>query len=788
MSYGKNFRDLFPHEQKAVAALDAAGYKAKRTQANEFRCGCPVHGYDTDDDLSVYLNDKNVFFKCHSQGCSHKDILTKLGLDGNQVSATSLSSKASLTLKEYAEAKKLSSQKLIAAHVSTGRQPNGHQLEISYLDFDGQHIGLRKRRSMREGVHAVKGGSLQLYGQWRHEHIAGKGYVVIVEGESDCHTLWHHDEPAVGIPGATCVANVLPDLERLLELHSDLEVCVFQEPGEAGKAFVNSFQQASFSNQIGVVHLDGFKDASELHMHDDLTFKENWASALKTAVPLSIFLDENAPKSLADLSPRVRGLLNGKALKRPEKERLAEIIGDFLILHSRLLLDVSNDSDPLPYILTDNGSAVTLAKGVRDLIFALQDCGMNPSETIFGWTIDDLVHRASREGKQVKLEHYSVLKNNRLYASSGTTSIVIAELIDGKVSLRTSPNGTDEVLFAADACFPDWQVSAPVFLDDIAAFSPILEAPEEAPDYCPEYQRILFEAWMICRIAGFAAPILTSIGAMASGKSITQRAVVKMFMGAGKDVCNSPDSQRGFFSAATSFPVYMIDNLDKDPDHWFADTIASACTGVIETDRKLFKNSEVFSKPVTANFGITTRSAFFANRPDIQDRLLPLFYGILKDEKKEDETFLLNEVCHKRNGLLTQLVNRAARCLLNGDKTSGLPGRFQPFARIANSISPRGRSALNACEIAKRLSVVDCDPVTEAIHRWFREAGHNEMRGTAIEIGRIVRSVNPELPDLGGKTFARRLREVGKTLSALGYRLNEEKRSDGSTVFTISRR
>ncbi len=783
-----SYRELLPHEQTVVDALKAAGYIPERTSNTEFRCGCPAHSGDGKN-MAVYLNDKAVNFQCYSHGCTSKEIRDALGLDGNKLAASLRSTQSRLTLQEYAEAKRLEVEELIPLRVSTGHQFNGQtQLLIHYADFEGNLIGWRIRRSMDEGVQAIKGGSPRLYGQWRHEHIAKKEYVVIVEGESDCHTLWHHDEPAVGIPGASCVPNVLPDLERLLELHHDLEIYVFQEPDEAGTGFVNSFAQTSFKDRLGVISLEGFKDASALHIHDASAFKETWASALKNAVPLSNFLDETAPKSLSDLAPRVRGRLNGKALKREEKEKLADIIGDFLILHSRLLLDVSNESDPVPYILTDNGSAVTLAKGVQDLTFALQDCGMNPSETIFGWTIDALVHRASREGKQVKLERYSAKRNNKLYVSSGTTGIVVAEVIDGKASLQALPNGTDEVLFAAEACIPEWQIADHIHLDDIAAFRPALEAPEEAPDYFPEYQRILFEAWMLCRVAGVAAPILTSIGAMASGKSITQRAVVKMFMGAGKDVCNSPESQRGFFSAATSFPVYMIDNLDKDPDSWFADAIASACTGVIETDRKLFKNSEVFSKPVTANFGITTRSASFANRPDIQDRLLPLFYGVLEDEKKEDETRLLSEVCEKRNGLLSRLVYIAAVCLLNGDKVGGLPGRFQPFASIAAALSPKGLTALNACEVAKRLSVVDCDPVTEAIHRWFREPDRSEMRGTAIEIGRLIRDVNPDLPDLGGKAFARRLREIRNTLLALEYRMGEVKRSDGSTVFTISRR
>jgi putative DNA primase/helicase len=28
-------------------------------------------------------------------------------------------------------------------------------------------------------------------------------FVVLVEGESDCHTLWYHEIPALGLPGAS---------------------------------------------------------------------------------------------------------------------------------------------------------------------------------------------------------------------------------------------------------------------------------------------------------------------------------------------------------------------------------------------------------------------------------------------------------------------------------------------------------------------------------------------------------------------------------------------------------
>ena len=42
-----------------------------------------------------------------------------------------------------------------------------------------------------------------LYGLNRIDDSRTAGYVVLVEGESDVHTLLHHGIPAIGLPGAT---------------------------------------------------------------------------------------------------------------------------------------------------------------------------------------------------------------------------------------------------------------------------------------------------------------------------------------------------------------------------------------------------------------------------------------------------------------------------------------------------------------------------------------------------------------------------------------------------------
>jgi len=44
------------------------------------------------------------------------------------------------------------------------------------------------------------------------------GYLVLVEGESDCHTLWYHGVEALGVPGASNFeeewAEHLQDIEK----------------------------------------------------------------------------------------------------------------------------------------------------------------------------------------------------------------------------------------------------------------------------------------------------------------------------------------------------------------------------------------------------------------------------------------------------------------------------------------------------------------------------------------------------------------------------------------------
>jgi hypothetical protein len=382
-----------------------------------------------------------------------------------------------------------------------------------------------------------------------------------------------------------------------------------------------------------------------------------------------------APRTLGELKPRVRELLSNTPIHRHVKERVGELIGRFLLANDRLLVENSDQDNPKSYLITDTGAVVPISETPQRLRLALQDSGLNPTEKLFQWIVEDLRHRASREGRQVQLVRYSVYRDGALYVSSGSSRMIVARMQDGEPMLDEHPNGFDDILFAADGCFAPWTISKePRVLESCAAFFPNLVAPTETPDYDAQIQHLLFEGWIYGLLARHTLPVLTSIGNKGCGKSVQTRALVKLLSGNAADVANQPQNQRDFFTAATSLPLYAIDNLDGKPDKWLPDALAAACTGVSQTDRQLFSNSNLFRKPVTACFAVTTRTATFAERPDIAERVLPLFYGPLAEEERRDDAELLREVAENRDALMTGLVIGAVRTLSEVRRDRGLPG------------------------------------------------------------------------------------------------------------------
>src|SRR5262249_30929925 len=148
-------------------------------------------------------------------GCSQEEIrqaLEKLGVKPRDLGLLSKQRRpgggTGCTLKGYATVKRLKRKflkKLGVGEISYLGRP---AVRMPYFDEAGNERIVRFRLAMERSEERDdrfqwrKGSKLMPYGLWRLDKAKTAGEITIVEGESDAQTLWSHDIPAIGIPGA----------------------------------------------------------------------------------------------------------------------------------------------------------------------------------------------------------------------------------------------------------------------------------------------------------------------------------------------------------------------------------------------------------------------------------------------------------------------------------------------------------------------------------------------------------------------------------------------------------
>jgi hypothetical protein len=191
------------------------------------------------------------------------------------------------TLEAYATAKQLPVEFLRGIGISDyvdNRRPGTRVLRIPYVDGDGQESAVRIRIRLEKGETDErflwrKGSKPFLYGVPRLDLARTEGYVVLVEGESDCHTLWHHGIPAVGVPGAT---NWKEERDAAHLAGID-RIYVVLEGDTGGDAVLGWLARSAIKDRAWLIELDGHKDPSGLHLDDPERFPERWRKAVEAA-------------------------------------------------------------------------------------------------------------------------------------------------------------------------------------------------------------------------------------------------------------------------------------------------------------------------------------------------------------------------------------------------------------------------------------------------------------------------------------------------------------------------
>jgi hypothetical protein len=277
--------------------------KVRKTNSG-WLISCPVPGHgkgrgDRDPSVSVGLGrEGNFLLKCFA-GCDTESVVSALGLEmadlfehqnGSGGGGASILSKCyetakPCTLEAYARKTGLPIGYLQKLGLSDFHYMNTPAVRILYRKEDGSEAAVRFRIALEkspEGDNRFrwrKGSKPCLYGLWRLEQAKEAGYVVLVEGESDCHTLWHHGFPALGIPGATNWRN-----EWVGHLDGIEKVYVVVEPDAAGESLWERLSASPIRERLYRVAAANHKDASELHLADREQFRDRFEAALESAV------------------------------------------------------------------------------------------------------------------------------------------------------------------------------------------------------------------------------------------------------------------------------------------------------------------------------------------------------------------------------------------------------------------------------------------------------------------------------------------------------------------------
>lgn len=295
---------------------------------------CPAHA-DRNPSLSIAERDGKILLHCHV-GCLVQEIVKALGLRMSDLSVNSTGRRNSrggkskrtserggggpcnasskdatpqhpigLTLEQYAVTKNLSVDFLCGLGLSTihvGSQP---AVRIPYRGLDGLEAAVRFRLAL-EGEDRFRwrtGSKPCLYGLWRLRGVAE--FICLVEGESDSHTLWYHNIPALGLPGASLWRE---EWAKLLE--GIRCIYVVDERDKGGEAVRKWLSRSRIRERVKVMRLDGVKDASALYLKNPSGFVRAWHEAMASAVAWSELERVEAESRSSDAFQKCKELAN----------------------------------------------------------------------------------------------------------------------------------------------------------------------------------------------------------------------------------------------------------------------------------------------------------------------------------------------------------------------------------------------------------------------------------------------------------------------------------------------
>ena len=337
--------------------------RVRQDSQNHYMALCPAHE-DHDRSLSITVQSDRLLISCFA-GCNIKDIVRAMKLteadlffDNSRTHRTNTASRATaapgVTVGQLAAANRLPPDFLQGLGVTDLQYCGGPAVRIPYHDEGGKEVAVHIRVAItgESRFRWRKGDRTLPYGLSRLATFRKCGWILIVEGETDCWTGWLHGIPTLGAPGKGTWRR------EWAKYLAGFEVWVWQEPD--AEDFVMRVLESS-PNLRFVRAPEGIKDIAEAHIQGlDIPV---WLDDLKSRAESRQELEERLANRAGEAKRLPEGSISLVCMAEVEPETVAWLWWPYIPLGKLTLLE----GDPgigKSWVSLAIAAAVSLGKGL----------------------------------------------------------------------------------------------------------------------------------------------------------------------------------------------------------------------------------------------------------------------------------------------------------------------------------------------------------------------------------------------------------------------------------------
>lgn len=543
---------------------------------------------------------------------------------------------------------------------------------IPYYDpSGGEPLFTRERRALQGSrrFYQPKGVSLQPYGLWRLEKAYKEGFLIIVEGESDCWALWYHDFPCLGLPGSSSAKTLKGEYIDSIE-----RIYVCREPDQGGEAFIKGvtiqLRKLRFAGKAYELRLlERVKDPSDLHVQNPEQFDAIIKAAMDSSARIGL-LPPHRPDGQASGSADRNG---SPTRERPPTQSellltLAESAEYFHTPDERAFATVTVEGD-------ERGLETVPVRGegfrhwLRYQYFLAT--GKAPSMKTLYDIIGTLEARACFAG--ARCDVFCRVGGN-----------------DGNIYL----NLCDEKRRAVAITPEGWRLMdrVPVRFRRTRGMLPLpepmrggtIEELRRFVNVSDEHWPLLI-GWLVQSFRPQGSfPVLCLHGEQGAAKSTTARVLRSLVDPNIAPLRAVPRDERELIIGANNTWVMALDNLSH-LEPWLSDALCRLATGGGFTTRALYTDAEEIIFDVQRPI-LLTGIEDLASRPDLMDRSIVLHLPAIKEDKRLPEEVFWQRFETARPCILGALLDAASGALrhISDIHLERLP-RMADFARWATA-------------------------------------------------------------------------------------------------------